>query len=153
MTTQLRAGAVLLATIALMGSAAITTASSVKLTPVKGATYAGVVHDETITLKVAKNGKTASVSLRSAPGFCQGGSGPEQPSSKPGKVSRSGSLSVTISYSSPQTHKTFAHVLVKGNFYTFTGSTPVFQGFVKSSFSAAGAKECDGQESFQATKR
>lgn len=151
MTKQLR-GVLLLATITLIATCATTFAGGVKVTPVKGASYAGVVHNETITVKVAKNGKTASVSLRSAPAFCQGGSGPELPRSKPGAISKKGSLSVTISYSSPQTHKTFASVLVKGNFYTFTGSAPVFQGTVKSSFSSAGAKECDGQESFEATK-
>jgi hypothetical protein len=145
--------AFVLAALALIATGATALGASVKVSPVKGASYSGVVHDETITVKVAKNGKTATVSLPRAPAFCQGGSGPEQQSSKAGTISKTGSLTVAIAYSSATgSHTKFATVTVKGNFYTFSGSTPVFQGTVKSSFSAAGAKECDGQESFQATK-
>jgi hypothetical protein len=152
MRTHLRV--VPLAAIALTATAAVALGGNVKLTPVKGATYSGVVHDETITVKVAKNGKTATVSLPGAPGFCQGGSGPEKQSSKAAAISKGGGLTATISYSSAigSDHKAFATVTVKGNFYTFAGSQPVFQGTVKSSFVAAGSKSCDGQESFEATK-
>jgi hypothetical protein len=146
---------------ALLGGAVLTTAvavtaaalgASVKLTPVKGATYSGVVHDETITVKVAANGKTAKVGLPGAPGFCQGGSGPQKQSSKPASISKSGKLTAKISYvSAVGSDKTpFATVTVTGNFYTFAGSTPVFDGQVKSSFKAA--KECNGSESFEATE-
>ena len=124
-------------------------AGSVHLGAVKGATYAGIVHHEAITLKVSSNGKTAKVSLPSAPGFCQGGAGPELESSKARAISKHGALTAKIAYSSAQTHKRFATVTVKGSFETFSGSKPVFQGTVRSVFSAAAS--CDGQESFQAT--
>ncbi len=153
MTKQMRVVA-LLATIAVIAIAGTALGASVKLGPVKGASYAGVVHDETITIKVAANGKTAKVSLPGAPAFCQGGSGPEKQSSKAAKVSKGGSLTAKISYSSTTgaSHSVFATVTVKGNFDTFAGSKPVFDGTVKTSFRAAGAKSCNGQESFQATK-
>ncbi|HEY4812530.1 MAG TPA: hypothetical protein VIH71_15890 [Solirubrobacteraceae bacterium] len=154
MTWKLR-GALALA--AVLTIAAVTTAgaTSVKLKPVNGATYAGVVHSETITVKVAANGKTATVKLPAAPGFCQGGSGPEKQSSKAAAISKSGSLTTKISYSSAigSDHKPFATVTVQGHFYIFSGSAPVFDGTVKSSFVAAGSKTCDGQESFEAIKR
>lgn len=153
MTKQMRVVG-LLATIAVIATGGMAVGANVKLGPVKGSTYIGVVHDETITIKVAANGKTAKVSLPSAPAFCQGGSGPEKQSSKAAKVSKTGSLTAKISYSSATgpSHAPFATVTVKGNFDTFAGSKPVFQGTVKTSFRAAGAKSCDGQESFQATK-
>jgi hypothetical protein len=143
-----------LAAIAASATAAVALATTVKLKPVKGATYSGVVHDETITVEVAGNGKTAKVNLPGAPGFCQGGSGPEKQSSRASAISK-GSLTTKISYSSAigSDHKPFATVTVKGYFYEFAGSTPVFDGTVKSSFVAAGSKSCDGQESFEAIKR
>jgi hypothetical protein len=154
MTWKLR-GALALAAILAIAVAGVAYATSVKQTPVKGATYAGVVHDETITVKVAANGKSATVQLPSAPGFCQGGSGPQKQSSKPAPISKDGSLVARISYSSALggNHAPFATVTVKGNFLTFAGSKPVFDGAVKSSFVAAGAKTCDGQESFEAVER
>ncbi len=154
MTKQMRVVA-LLATIAVAAATGGTAlGGNVKLGPVKGATYAGVVHDETITVKVATNGKTAKVSLPGAPAFCQGGSGPQKQSSKPAKVSKTGSLTAKISYSSAigADHSVFATVTVKGNFDTFSGSKPVFDGTAKTSFRAAGSKSCDGQESFEATE-
>jgi hypothetical protein len=141
-----------LTSVALIATAAVATGETVKTTPAKGATYQGVVHSEAITIKVAANGKTAKVSLPGAPGFCQGGSGPQKQSSKPGAISKGGALIVKIGYSAVGGHTTFATVTVKGNFFTFGRSTPVFQGTVKSSFAAAASKECDGQESFEATK-
>jgi hypothetical protein len=142
-----------LAGLVLVATAAVAPADSVKTGPSKGATYAGIVHDETITVKVSKNGKRATVSLPSAPGFCQGGSGPEKQSSKPAAISKGGAFTAKIGYSAVGGHTKFATVTVKGSFLTFGSSAPVLQGTVKSAFSAAGAKECDGQESFQATKR
>jgi hypothetical protein len=151
MTGRLRP-ALLLATIALTATAAVAMGETVKTTPAKGATYKGILRSETITIKVASNGKTAKVSLPDAPAFCQGGSGPQKQSSKPGTISKRGALTVKIGYSAVGGHTTFATVTVKGNFSTFGKSTPVFQGTIKSSFAAAGSKECDGQESFEATK-
>lgn len=153
MTKQMRVVG-LLATIAVVTTGATALGANVKLGPVKGASYAGAVHDETITIKVAANGKTAKVSLPGAPAFCQGGSGPEKQSSKAAKVSKTGSLTAKISYSSTigASHAAFATVMVKGNFDTFAGSKPVFEGTVKTSFRAAGSESCDGQESFEATE-
>lgn len=153
MTKQMRVVA-LLATIAVIAIGGTALGAGVKLGPVKGASYAGVVHDETITIKAAANGKTARVSLPGAPAFCQGGSGPEKQSSKAAKVSKTGGLTAKISYSSTtgSDHSVFATVTVKGNFDTFAGSKPVFDGTVKTSFRAAGSKSCNGQESFAATE-
>jgi len=125
-------------------------AESVRLTPVRGATYAGLVREDPVKVKVASNGKSATVSLAYPPAFCQGGFGPIHSSTKPASISKGGALKATITYSSPSTHKTFATATIKGNFYTFGSSTPVFQGTVKSVFNPS--TTCDGQESFQATK-
>jgi hypothetical protein len=154
MTWKLR-GALALAAVLTIVAVTTASATSVKLKPIKGATYAGVVHDETITVKVAANGKTATVKLPTAPGFCQGGSGPEKQSSKPVAISNGGSLTAKIAYSSAtgSDHATFATVTVQGHFYIFPSSAPVFDGTVKSSFVAAGSKSCNGQESFEALKR
>jgi hypothetical protein len=150
--TDLLRRVLVLTSIALIATAAVAAGESVKTAPAKGATYRGLVHSETISIKVASNGKTAKVSLPIAPGFCQGGSGPQKQSSKPGAISKGGVLIVKIGYSAVGGHTTFATATVKGNFFTFGKSTPVFQGTVKSSFAAAGSRECDGQESFEATK-
>jgi hypothetical protein len=109
-------------------------------------------HAGTITIKVAANGRTAKVQLARVPAFCQGGSGPERGSSQPAAISKSGALKVTIAYTTTGRSAPFAHVTVKGNFDTFAGEKPVFQGTAASSFALAGAKSCDGQESFQAEK-
>jgi hypothetical protein len=153
MTKQIRAVG-LLATIALIAIGGAALGDNVKIGPTKSATYTGVVKGRTISIKVAANGKTAKVSLPSAPAYCQGGSGPEKQSSKAATVSH-GSLTAKISYSSATSgpgHSPFATVTVKGSFYTFSGSKPVFQGTARTSFRAAGSKDCDGQESFEATK-
>lgn len=151
MTKQLR-GVVVLVAIATAAGGATALAEKVKTGPVKGATYVGVVHDESITVKVAPSGKTATVSLPIAPGFCQGGSGPQRQRTKPGAISKHGTLTAKIAYSAATGSKTvFATVSVKGTFYTFAGGKPVFQGVVKSRFKAA--KTCDGQASFQAVIR
>jgi len=151
MTEKLRL-VVALAAIALIAMAAAAEGEPVKTTPVKGATYSGVVRNVTITIKVAKNGKTATVKLPGAPFYCQGGSGPERSSSKPGKIAKTGVLTVKISYTGTGSSHVFATVTVKGNFFTFGSSTPVFQGTAKTSFLAAASKECNGETSFEATK-
>lgn len=151
MTEKLRLGAAL-AAVALIAAAATAQGEPVKTSPVKGATYSGAVRNETITIKVAGNGKTATVKLPGAPFYCSGGSGPERQSSKAGKIGKTGVLTVKISYTGTGSSHVFATVTVKGNFFTFGSSTPVFQGTAKTSFVAAGSKECNGETSFQATK-
>jgi hypothetical protein len=145
---------VALAAIAPIAVAAAAEGEAVKTTPAKGATYSGAVRDETITIKVAKNGRTATVKLPGAPFYCSGGSGPERESSKPGKIAKTGALTVKISYSAAtgSDHAVFATVTVTGNFFTFGTSRPVFQGTAKTSFVAAGSRECDGETSFEAIK-
>jgi hypothetical protein len=147
MSKQLRR-TLALAPIVLVAVVPVALGKRITVGPVKGATYAGVVHDTTITLAVAGNGKTARASLPSVPGFCQGGAGPELQSSKAVTISSTGRFTSKIAYSSPQTHKQFATATVSGYFF---GS--VFQGTVKSHFLAAASKSCDGQESFEAVKR
>jgi hypothetical protein len=152
MTNQLRP-VLTLAIIAVLATSATALAGSVDVHPVKGATYTGTLeHAGTITIKVAPNGKTAKVSLAAVPAFCQGGSGPEKQKSAPAAISKSGSLKVTIAYTTTGKATPFAHVTVKGNFFTFSSEQPVFQGTAASSFAATASKSCDGQESFQAIK-
>jgi hypothetical protein len=129
-------------------------AGTVKTTPVKGATYSGVVHGMTLTVKVDRKGRTATVSLPEAPGFCQGGSGPEVHHTKPAAVGHDGALTATITYTTGGEHPTkIATVTVTGHFFTFSGSSPVFDGQVKSKFAAKGNASCNGQESFEALER
>jgi hypothetical protein len=152
MTWKLR-GALALAAVLAIAVAATALAASVKLKPVKGATYAGTIHGETITVKVASNGRTATVKLRGIVAYCQGGSGPEKQATKPATISKSGSITAKIAYSSAtgSDHTPFGTVTVQGHFYIFSGSKPVFDGTAKTVFTKA--KECDGQASFEAIKR
>ncbi|HEX4435863.1 MAG TPA: hypothetical protein VH061_03615 [Solirubrobacteraceae bacterium] len=131
-------------------------AGTVKLTPVKGATYAGTLSSRLrISLKVDRKGKTATIALQAAPAFCAGsGTSPEPHSAKPATISKQGALSATITYMTGGIHpQKLAIVTVKGHFYTFGSATPVFQGTVKSTYVFGSGTECNGQESFQATKR
>jgi hypothetical protein len=130
-------------------------AGTVKLTPVKGATYAGTLRSLRISLKVDRKGKTATIALQAAPAFCSGsGTSPEPHSAKPATISKQGALSGTITYLTGGLHpQTLATVAVKGHFYTFGSAKPVFQGTVKATYAFEGTTDCSGQESFQATKR
>jgi hypothetical protein len=143
-----------LALTALAALAAGAVALGVKLTPVRGATYTGTtLHAGSVSIKVAATGRSAKISLQSAPAFCDGGSGPEAHSARPATISSKGALLDTLTFTTKGAHpKEIAKVLVKGNFYTFGSATPVFQGQVKSSFVAKGNAACDGEESFQAVK-
>lgn len=141
-----------IALVALGGTAA---AAKVKLTPAKGATYAGLVDGHlALTVKVDSQGKTAKVSLPAAPAFCSSGGGPEPHSSKPATISKQGVLSATITFfTTGSTRRKLATVTVKGHFYTFPKAKPVLQGTAKSTFAISGASSCNGQVSFQAEKR
>jgi hypothetical protein len=150
MTKQLR-GVFAIATIALIAMAGAALAEPVKIGPVNGSTYSGRVNRETLTLKVAKNG-SVTVTLPTAPSFCQGGSGPVKQHTKSVPDPKTHQLTATISYSAVGSTHVFAKVTVKGYFYTFGTSTPVFQGSVKSAFTAKGSRRCGGLESFEATK-
>jgi hypothetical protein len=61
---------------------------------------------------------------------------------------KAGGLTAKVSYTAAGSSKPFATVTVKGNFYTFSGEQPVFQGTAKTTFSKS--PQCSGQESFQA---
>lgn len=129
-------------------------AATVKLTPVKGATYAGLVEGRTITLKVDHKGRSAKVSLEAAPAFCSSGAGPEPHRGRPATISSKGALNDAITFSTTgATSRKLATVVVKGHFYTFGKATPVFQGTVKVTYLIAGDSECNGQASFQAVKK
>jgi hypothetical protein len=147
MTKQLRV-VFLLAAIGLIAPATAALAGSVKIGPVKGATYSGLIKEfDKLTVKVAANGKSATVSLPTAPAYCDGGSGPEIQHAHAAKI-KAGGLTAKITYTGAGSSKPFATVTVKGNFYTFSGEPPVFQGTAKTTFSKS--PECSGQESFQA---
>jgi hypothetical protein len=149
MTKQLRV-VVALCALGVLALAATALAGSVKIGPVKGASYSGVVKEsDKLTIKVAANGSTAKVSLPFVPAYCQGGAGAELEHSTATAI-KAGKLTTTISYTTTGSSKPFATVTVKGYFYTFAGESPVFDGTAKSTFSKA--PECSGQESFQATK-
>jgi hypothetical protein len=153
MTSNVRRAVALavLALLAVAATAAPTFAGSVKVGPVKGATYTGVFHGETLSVKVAKNGKTATASLPDAPLFCSsGGGGPEPHSTKAGEIKK-GALTTTIAFSTTgSVRKPLATVAIKGTFYKFAGAKPVFQGSAKTTL-AGSEKSCNGQESFQVT--
>jgi|HubBroStandDraft_6_1064221.scaffolds.fasta_scaffold195744_1 hypothetical protein len=149
MTKQLRLALGLVA-VGMLLAAGAALAGSVKIGPVKGATYVGAVKGfDKLTIKVAPSGKTATASLPAAPAYCQGGSGPQVQHAHVGRISK-GALTTTITYTSTGSSTPFATVTIKGSFYTFSGEKPVFQGTAKSTFEKAA--ECSGQESFQATK-
>src|ERR1700689_1503970 len=136
---------VALAAIGQLATAAAALAGNVKIGPGKGATYVGTIKEsDTVTIKVAANGKSATVKLPGAPAYCQGGSGPEVQHPHPGAI-KAGALTAKIIYTSPDSSTPFATVTVKGNFYTFSGATPVFQGTARTTFTKA--SECNGQES------
>jgi len=135
--------AALLAAVAVLLAASAALAASVKVGAIKGAKYAGTVHDATVTVTVAANGKSAKVSVPFAPAFCQGGGGGEVQHTQSAPV-KGGMLTAKISYTVEHSSHVFATVTIKG---TFLGSN--FDGQLKSSFTPA--KACDGQESFAAT--
>lgn len=132
-----------LAVLAVGGMAASAGASAATVGPVKGATYRGEVHHTLVTIKVAKNGKTATATMPSIPGYCQGGSGPETPHPTPGSIAH-GALKAAITFTARGSSKPFATAIIKG---TFLGKS--FDGSEKSTFKAS--PTCDGQESFVAT--
>ncbi len=143
-----RSLALMLVPFVLLLSVGIAGAALLKLGAVKGATYTGVVHGETITLTTSSNGKSASVKLPRAPAFCSSGGGPERQHSKPATIGKAGSLTATISYTSQSSTKPFATVTVKGSFLG-----KLFDGTVKTAFTFADSKSCDGQASFAARTR
>src|SRR5580693_6373250 len=88
----------LLTAIGLIATATAALADNVKIGPVKGATYSGLIKEfDKLTVKVAANGKSATVSLPSAPAYCDGGSGPEVQHAHAVKI-KAGGLTAKVSY-------------------------------------------------------
>jgi hypothetical protein len=128
-------------------------AGTVKLTPVKGATYSGLVGHTAITVKVDRKGKTATVNMTEAPAFCSSSPSAEPHTTAPAKISKSGAFSATITFfTTGSTRRKLATVVIKAHFYTFGKATPVTQGSAKTTYVIAGDSSCNGQESFQAVK-
>jgi hypothetical protein len=82
------------------------------------------------------------------------GTAAEPHSSKPGAVSK-GKLTANVFFSTTGSfRKPLAKVVIKGEFVTFPGSKPVFQGTARTTLVVEGADaSCNGQESFEATKK
>jgi len=132
--------AVLAGLVALAAPAAATAAG-----PVRGAKYTGttVQGKQPIGLKVAASGKSVTVSIETAPAFCQGGSAGTRQITKPATISAGGSFKGSISYEFEPEKKITAKLYFSGR---FSGRT--VKGTARSEFLLA--KECDGSTSFTA---
>ena len=133
-----------LAIVASLAPAAVALAANA----VKGATYAGaVVHTkEPISLKVAKNGKTVTVSIAIAPLYCEGGGVGTRQITKAAPISKSGSFKGSIAYEFQPTHKTTARLFFNGR---FSGRT--VKGTARSEFPVVPL--CDGSTTFSASAK
>ncbi|MFI4990835.1 MAG: hypothetical protein ACHQHO_07975 [Solirubrobacterales bacterium] len=121
--------------------------------PKKGATYSGTTAHgkEPITLKVSKSGRTVTVSVASAPLYCQGGGGPERQVTAPAPIANDGSFSGSINYEDIPTHKRTTKLYFAGR---FSGKT--VKGTARSLFGLSSLEalrnlhKCDGSTSFSA---
>ena len=121
--------------------------------PKKGATYTGttVQGKQPVALKVSKNGKAVTVSVMSAPLYCEGGGAGERQITKPATVAKDGSFKGTIVYEFVPTHAKTTKLYFSGKF-----SGKSVKGTARSEFglvSPSAAKElqkCDGSTSFTA---
>jgi len=148
MVRQVCRVAVLVALVALA-----TTAVALAAGPKKGATYSGTTAHgkEPIKLKVSKNGKSVTVSIASAPLYCQGGGGPERQSTEPAPIAKDGSFSGSINYEFVPTHKKTTKLYFTGK---FSGKT--VKGSARSLFGLSSLQEtknlhqCNGSTTFSA---
>jgi hypothetical protein len=140
MSKQLRA-ALALVIVASMAPAAVALGASA----VKGATYTGAVarNKEPISLKVSNSGKAVTVSLASAPLYCEGGGAGTRQITKAASISKSGSFKGSIAYEFQPTHRTTARLFFSGRF-----SGRNVEGTARSEFLLA--KQCDGSTTFLA---
>jgi hypothetical protein len=121
--------------------------------PKKGATYSGTIVQgkTTIKLKVAPNGKAVTVSVPSAPLYCQGGGGPERQITKPAAIGKDGSFKGTITYEFTPTHKNTTKLYFSGKF-----SGKSVKGSARSEFGLISPEahknlaQCNGSASFSA---
>ncbi len=137
--------------------AALTTAAvALAAGPKKGATYSGTIAHgkQPIVLKVAKNGKSVTVSVQVAPLYCEGGSGAERQLTKPVAIANDGSFSSSIVYEFVPTRKKTTRVEVRGKFSgkSVTGTVRSIFG-LESLESARKLRKCDGSSSFGAKTR
>lgn len=112
--------------------------------PVKGGLYTGTLRSESISFKVARNGKSVKINAPFPPLYCQGGGAGERQISKPAKISSQGTFSGKITYEFAPTHKKTATLTFKGKFAGL-----FLNGSAKSHFLLA--KGCDGSLNFVAT--
>jgi hypothetical protein len=120
-------------------------ASRAPAKPLKGARYAGTTArgKVAITLKVARNAKTVSVSLPIEPTYCATPGHVQVQHSTPARISRRGAFSGTISYEGLFSSQTTGKIYFKG---TFNGKRAT--GSVRSEFLLL--KGCDGATGFSA---
>jgi hypothetical protein len=133
--------------LALMVTIAFSAVSAVALAaekPVKGGLYTGTLRSESITFKLARNGKSLKASAPYAPLYCQGGGAGERQISKPAKISKQGTFTAKITYEFVPTHKKTSTLTFKGKI-----SGLFMNGSAKSHFLLT--KGCDGSASFTAT--
>jgi hypothetical protein len=136
------------AVLAMLATAVVALAAG----PKKGATYSGMtVHGkEPIMLRVAKNGKSVTVNVPSAPLYCQGGGPAERQITAPAPIAKDGSFTSTIAYEFVPTHKKTARVYVNGRF-----SGKSVKGTARSLFGSSletfkSLHRCDGSTTFTA---
>jgi hypothetical protein len=148
MSTQLRRVVSLTALVVLFAATAAFAAGAKK-----GATYAGttVQNKEPIALKVSRNGKAVTVSVQSAPLYCEGGGGPTRQITKPATIAKDGSFKGTITYEFTPTHQKVTKLYFSGKFSgkSVKGSARSEYGLV-SPEAHANLKQCDGSTSYSA---
>jgi hypothetical protein len=148
MRKQLRRVVSLAALVVLLAAAAALAAG-----PKKGATYTGrtVQNKEPIALKVAGSGKAVTVSIQSAPLYCEGGGGGTRQISKPAPIANDGSFKGTITYEFIPTHQKVTKLYFSGKF-----SGKSVRGTARSEFGLISPeahsklKQCDGSTSYSA---
>lgn len=137
----LRAGS--LAALCLVAVPAAVAASRPPAKPVKNARYEGatVRGKAAMTLKVAKTGKTVTVSLPILPTYCATPGHVQVQKTSPAKISSKGAFSGTISYEGLFTSGTTGKAYFKGKFNGRRASGTVRSEFLK-------VTGCDGSTTF-----
>jgi hypothetical protein len=132
--------------IALVASAAPAAAAAAG--PVKGARYTGLTArgSDTVTLKVARTGRSVSVSIPAAPVFCARPAVVQIQKSTPARISKKGTFKGTIAYEGLFTTGVTAKVYYQGR---FNGKRAT--GTVRSEFLQVTG--CNGSTSFAAKKQ
>ena len=135
-----------LAALALLAAAAVALAAY----PWKNKVFAANVRGKVVSLKVAKNGKSATVLLASEPIFCSnaGGFSPVKEQVRSAPISKKGAFSDTITYKTLASvfgpaGKLDGHVKITGTF-----SKTSFKGTLQTTF--AKGTFCNGKTSFTA---